>query len=148
VDLSHLHVSLVRVADERVQCFCFSQRNGRGSDRSRVVEVPIADQAVLSGTVALSTISPPTYAMAFIQRGYDCGVHYVQSLGVLTTQWDSMAAFSIFNGFRTTWYPSHPFYPPMVLYTGMIVAFEQLTFSNGIHSGSRLISPDHHLLIS
>ena len=37
MDLSHLPESLVRVADERVQCF--SQRNGRGSDRSRVVEV-------------------------------------------------------------------------------------------------------------
>lgn len=82
------------------------------------------------------------------QRDYDCGVHYVQSLGVSTTQWDSIAAFSIFNGFQPTCYPSHPFYPPNVQYDGMIVALEQWTFSNGIHSASRLISPDHYHLIS
>jgi len=126
VNLSHLPQSLVRVADERVQCFCFSQRNGRDR-REWSGSVPIEDQAVLSGTVALSTIPPPNYAIASRHRDYDCGVHYVQSLGVSTTQRDSMATFSICNGFRTTWYPSHPFYPPKVLYTGMIVALEHWT---------------------
>ncbi len=122
-----------------------TQRNGRGR-RVRCGRVPTVDQAALSRAVALSTI--PTYAMDFIQRDYDCGLRYVQSLGFSTTQWDSMAAFSICYGFRTTWYPNNPYYPPKVWYTGMFVSLEQWTFSNGIHSDFLLISPEPYHLIS